>query len=196
VITGIAQILWQNRDMIAGLLLFTAGRANGPDQVLAVQRQNGVHRYSIRLETGPFQRHGRKLVWVPLDVKRDAFLPGYRRGHRSIVFWHGYEPVGYTRAEIAHGSAWSVLKKRSEIRSLNVTVDGQRWKVQERLFRDLLDPHALKYQLLTTLAPDGKTLWIRNKGSVHGSAYWVMWILHKDGRQNRVDDDGPRYLGD
>ncbi len=177
------------------MLFPTTALAHEPEDVLSVQRQSGSHRYTVRLVTGQFRPHGRHLQWVRLKPHKDEFLPGYRVGSKFCVFGYGYEPVGYSRAEILHRSVLKELERHTEIRSLIATVDGQPWVVRPRLIRDLLDPHTLKDQLLTTLSPDGKTLWMRNKGSLHGAAYWVMWILHADGRQNRVDDDGPRYLG-
>ena len=150
--------------MIAMMIVVSGALLRDHEVVLSITRQSGTHRYTVRQVTGQFRPHGRDLVWARLEPKKDGFLPGYRVGSKTWIFGYGYEPVGYPRADIAHRSVLKELEKHTEIRSLSVTVDGQRWDVKQDLIRDLLDPHTLD---TFTIVPRDAIKW--------GIAKWVNW---------------------
>lgn len=89
-----------------------------------------------------------------------------------------------------------VYLPREELAYFTVTVDGKRWRVPDRLWRDCFEPH-----FGDTVTPpasyihawvfkDGKRCTVKMEGSDGAGGYTVVWRLRKSGRHARTVEYG------
>lgn len=117
-----------------------------------------------------------------------------RDKHKTRI---GYGGVVYVDGRRAHGPLGQ--PPREELSLFRVSVDGERWNVSHRLWRDCYEPNLGKgagpppipVYTQASLSPDGTLLVVEMLGSDGGGSYRVRWFLRRDGtHRRRIDDLG------
>ena len=148
-----------------------AGEPLGTPTRVTLEARNGQHSFTVALAKRPFVR-GRRRVRV---------------GEGSLVYVDGrraYGALDYAPHE--------------EMSAFEVTVDGKKWPVPARLWRDCYGPNlgtsntGTKPEAVYTyawLSADGERLTVKMLGSDGGGGYRVVWYLRRDGKHHRRIDD-------
>ena len=145
------------------------GRATAPPREGTVRGKAGGHTFSVTLARRAFRRAEHKV----------APTPGGPDGYPYLV--DGRPAIG------TDGGVPS-----EELYRFEVSVDGRRWPVPERLWRDCYqpnldtrDPDGLGADLSAWLSADGKRLTVKMLGSDGAGSYRALWHLRADGRHTR-----------
>lgn len=176
--------------MIGALFLLTTGVASPPPAVYVLKGKSAGHTYEVTFKEGPFQAHGRKLVWYmypdpehPKDRKRATYEPGYMTKAGQQRFW-GSDSVGYDQSA-ANDIKKEMIGRFQEIASMTVKVDGKVWPVKRSLYDDLLNPYLSDKGGNAQISDGGKTLVVTLYGSDGAGSYSGMWTFRRNGKHTR-----------
>jgi|SRR5579871_809418 len=126
------------------------------------------HTYTVHLESRPFRRDGHRIT----------------KNSEGMYLLDGKEYIG-------EGGAGSLLPF-TELSAFDVRVDGKRWHIPSRLWRDCYDPNLDKAHppdsfryVHVRLSRGGKRMDVEMSGSDASGGYDVTWHLRPDGRDRR-----------
>ena len=78
---------------------------------------------------------------------------------------------------------------RTQIRSIKFYVDGREIKVQSRLYSDCYNPNLERRYVNISWGRDARSVLVTMLGADGAGAYYVVWILRKNGKHSRYFKD-------
>ena len=162
---------------VAIWLLATAAQAQAQEHNAAVlEGSTGRYSFTVRLAKRPFREEGHKVKRIgeaqfEIDGKTEWRKSKVPDG--SLKNWQGTDgglPL-------------------TELSSFDVVVDGKRWPVPARLWRDCYNPNLgtdpKSPDLWAWLSKDGTQLTVKMWGGDGAGSYGVVWHLVRDGKHSR-----------
>ena len=152
--------------------LYGLSRADKPPQTSVLKGRNGRHTFTLRLAIGPFRKEKHKITgyapWYFIDGKQEV---DKKTGKKN---WYG------TDGGLPY----------HEFYSFDVVVDGRRWAIPKRLWRDCYDPRIgvepnQWRDVWAWLSKDGKRLTVKMHGSDGAGSYSVLWHFRRNGNHSR-----------
>jgi hypothetical protein len=166
--------------------------SSAPTTYIAKGISNG-QKVEIVFREGKFQQRGRKVKWkvieypfhVPLNERE--YMPAFLNGKQ----WQDFAGMdSISRDIIVKTPILQYLKGMPELSSLDVRVNGHRWKVARRFIYGLLSP-TLKEDYINFVADKkGKYLRVWMSGSDAAGSYEAAWIFRSNGKHSvKIDHE-------